>query len=47
MNTKTKKGFTLIELIAVIVILAIVALISVPVITGIIKDTKKQAFKTS
>lgn len=47
MNKVTKKGFTLIELIAVIVILAVIALISVPVITEIIKDTKKQAFNSS
>ena len=38
-----KKAFTLIELLAVIVILAIIALIATPIILGIIKDTKKEA----
>lgn len=33
-----KKGFTLVELLAVIVILAIIALIAVPVVTGIIGE---------
>ncbi len=44
---KNKKGFTLIELLAVIVILAIIALIVTPVISKIIENTKKQAFKQS
>ena len=38
-----KKGFTLIELLAVIVILAIIALIAVPIVLGIIDDSKKSA----
>jgi prepilin-type N-terminal cleavage/methylation domain-containing protein len=42
---KFKKGFTLIELLAVIVILAIILAISIPSITGLIKNTKKEAFK--
>ena len=42
-----KKGFTLIELLAVIVILAIIALIITPVVSDIIKNTKKQAVKQS
>ena len=37
------KGFTLVELLAVIVILAIIALIAVPIILGIINDSKKQS----
>ena len=37
------KGFTLIELLAVIVILAIIAIIAVPIILGIINDSKKQS----
>jgi len=39
-----KKGFTLVELLAVIVILAIVLAIAVPTITGIIANAKKNAF---
>ena len=38
-----KKAFTLIELLAVIVILAIIALIATPIILGIINDAKKQS----
>ena len=36
-------GFTLIELLAVIVILAIIAIIAVPIVLGIIEDTKSSA----
>ena len=35
-----KKGFTLVELLAVIVILAIIALISTPIILGVIEKTR-------
>lgn len=35
------KGFTLVEMLAVIVILSIIALIAVPAITGIIKSSKE------
>ena len=42
-----KKGFTLIELLVAIILLAIVALIATPIILGIIKDTKENAFKES
>ena len=38
-----KKGFTLVELLAVIVILALVALIATPIILNVINDAKKQA----
>lgn len=41
------KGFTLIEILAVIVILAIILLISVPMINGIIGAVKRSAFETS
>lgn len=41
MNTK---GFTLVELLAVIVILAIILLIAVPNVMGIIEKAKKDAF---
>ena len=42
-----KRGFTLIELLAVIVILAIIALIAVPIVLGIINDSKKSSEKES
>ena len=42
-----KKGFTLVELLAVIVILAIIALIATPVILNVIEKSKKGAAKNS
>lgn len=42
-----KNAFTLIELLAVIVILAIIALIATPIILGIINDTKEQSKEIS
>ena len=42
-----KRGFTLIELLAVIVILAIIALIAVPIVLGIINDSKTSSEKES
>ena len=39
------KGFTLIELLAVIVILAVISLIAVPMILGVIEDSRKSSFK--
>ena len=41
------KAFTLIELLAVIVILAIIALIATPIILGIIKDARENAKQRS
>jgi len=40
-----KKGFTLIELIAVIVILSLIALIVFPAVNSVIKDSKEKAYK--
>ncbi len=42
-----KKGFTLVELLAVIVILAIIALISTPIILGVIEKTRIGAAEQS
>jgi type IV pilus assembly protein PilA len=42
-----KKGFTLVELLAVIVILAIIALIATPLIMNVIDDAKMGAFKST
>lgn len=42
-----KQGFTLVELLAVIVILAVISLIAVPIILGIIDDANISAKKTS
>ena len=41
------KGFTLVELLAVIVILALIALIATPIILNVINDAKKQTAKDS
>ena len=41
------KGFTLVELLAVIVILAIIALIATPIILNVIDDAKTNAAKNS
>ena len=39
-----KKGFTLIELIAVIIVLSIIALIATPIVTGIMESSRKKAY---
>ena len=44
---KKKNGFTLVELLAVIVILAIILVIAVPKITDTIKNSKKASFESS
>ena len=44
---KKKKGFTLVELLAVIVILAVILVIAVPRITDVIKNSKKASFESS
>lgn len=42
-KVENQKGFTLIELLAVIVILGIIAVIAIPMIGGIINNTKEDA----
>ncbi len=42
-----KKGFTLIELVAVIVIIGIIALITVPFIANIVQNSRRDAFVDS
>ena len=42
-----KRGFTLVELLAVIVILAIILVIAVPQIMNTIKDARKGSFESS
>ena len=44
---KNKMGFTLLELIGVIVILAVIALIAVPLVFGYIKTSKEKSFLES
>jgi type IV pilus assembly protein PilA len=44
---KNKKGFTLVELLAVIVILAIILVIAVPKILTVIDDTRTESLKSS
>lgn len=41
-----QKGFTLVELLAVIVILAILALVAMPNVTGLMEKSRKNAFVT-
>ena len=42
---KNKKGFTLVELIGVITLLALIALVVYPAITTVIKNTKENCFE--
>lgn len=42
-----KKGFSLVELLAVIVILAVIALITSPLVLNVIEDSRQSAFKSS
>jgi prepilin-type N-terminal cleavage/methylation domain-containing protein len=44
---KNKKGFTLVELMAIIVILSIIVLITTPIIMNVISDSHKKTFETS
>ena len=42
-----EKGFTLIELLALIIILSVINLITVPMITNVIEESKKKALASS
>ena len=42
-----KKGFTLVELLVVIILIGLICLITIPVISDIISNSKKEAFKRS
>ena len=44
---KKKKGFTLIELLVVIILIGLISLIVVPIVSDIISNSKKEAFKRS
>ena len=44
---KKKKGFTLIEAMAMLIIIAVVSLIAVPIVNNIIKESKKEAFSVN
>ena len=42
-----KKGFTLVELLATIVVLSVIALIAVPIVISVIEKAKKSALVSS
>lgn len=46
MKKKCKKGFTIVEILAVIVVLAILMVIATPVITGTSSNAKKKTYET-
>jgi len=41
-----KKGFTLVELLAVIIILAVIALIAIPIVLNVVESSRKSAFES-
>lgn len=44
---KLRNGFTLMEMLAIIMILAIIVLVATPVVSSIINNTKKSTFESS
>ncbi len=47
LKMKNKKGFTLIELLAVIVVLGIIMVIAIMAVSGVIRNSKMNSFKSS
>lgn len=47
MKKISKKGFTLVELLAIIVVLAVIALTTTPMIIGSLDNARKNTFKSS
>ena len=47
MKKKIVKGFTLVELLAVIILLSIISLITITIVSGIVKDSKKSSLVVS
>ena len=42
-----EKGFTLVELLAVVIIISFIALLVTPIVTKVINNAKKDSFKTA